>query len=209
MLTRTLAVAALLAPCACASVKVPLPAFGGGPEPEAALLTEHTALRAAADALSARVPQAAADARKGGLHRVVFGGRGDAERAAASAYLASLGDEAGVSRVLADADAVLAAGRAVAAAGMIGPQDAPSETDVALLEGAITDIQGTRRLLTTALRLLREEGGPVTKAEVRELGDAFVRAARQVGTAADMAAARTGEPAVVYADRPGALPAGY
>lgn len=193
---------------ACASVKVPLPSLGGG-EVSAGPITQHTALSEAAERLSRAVPQAAEDAKKGGLHRVVFGGRDDAERAAASAYLLGLGEDASAARVLADADAVLSAGRDLAVAGLLEPGDAASDADVDLLEAAIGEVQRSRRLLTTAMTLLREAGEPLTKSEVRELGDAFVQAARDIGTAADLAAARADEGAPRYADRPGAGTQGY
>ena len=192
---------AALALQACASVKVPMPSLGGGPEASVPI-QEHTALRQATDRLEAVVPVAARDARKGGLHTVVFGGRGDAERAAASAYLAGLPAPNRLGAVFAEAGHVLAAGREVAEAGMIGPTDAASETDLALLEGAITELQQARRLLTTSLKLLREDGAPVTKSEIRELGDAFVATARDIGAAADLAAARADDAAPRYADGP-------
>ena len=200
---KSLACASLCAALgACASVKVPLPGLGGAETVSAAPLTEHTALTDAANRLAASVPDSAATANKRGLHTVVFGGRGDAERAAASTYLTTLGPEATPARVLADAEAVLTAARDLAVAGLIEPGDAASDADVATLEGAIGQVQRSRRLLTTALKLLREEGEPLTKAEIRELGDAFVQAARDIGTAADLAAERGDERAPRYADRP-------
>ena len=194
---------------ACASVKVPLPGLGGGEVAADAPLIEHTVLSEAADRLAASVPDSAASANKRGLHTVVFGGRSDAERAAASAYLMALGSEATPARVLSDADAVLTAARDLAVAGLIEPGDAASDTDVATLEDAIGQVQRSRRLLTTALKLLREEGEPLTKAEIRELGDSFVQAARDIGTAADLALVRRDERAPRYADRPGVGTQGF
>lgn len=175
----------------------------------AAPLTEHTALREAADVLSATVPQNAATADKRGLHTVVFGGRDEAERAAASAYLIDLGPQARAETVFADAARVLAAGRMLASAGMTEPRAALSSGDVRLLEDAITEVQRSRRLLTTALKLLREDGAPLTKSEIRELGDGFVATARDIGEAADRAAARGDADLPIYADRPSVNLSGY
>ena len=190
----------------CASVKVSLPGVASAPKP--APVTEHTALRAAADKLSRTVPAASAGAERGGLHTVVWGGRDDAAREAARAYLAGLGPDADAARVLSDAEAVLAAGRDLAVTGLMGEDGQAADGDVALLEEAITQVQRSRRLTTTALKLLREEGAPLTKAEIRELGDAFVQTARDIGAAADLAAARD-DAAPRYADRPGAATEGY
>ena len=206
---RLVAMAALLAPCACASVKMPMPALGGGDSAaDAAPLTEHTALREAADRLDALVPDAADDAKRRGLQAVVLGGRGDAEKAAAGAYLAALGAEAGRARILADAEALLSVGRDVAAAGLAGSGIATTG-DIELLEASITDLQRCRRLMTTALHLLREDGAPLTKTEIRELGDRFVAVAREIGTSADLVAARADGGEAVYADRPTGAGAGY
>ena len=198
---------AALSMAACASVKVSVPGFAEAPPP--APLAEHTELRRAADTLARTVPEAAARADKAGLHTVVWGGRDDAERAAARAYLAGLGAGAGVARIHSDAEAVLAAGRDLAVTGLLEPGDHAAPGDVDLLEGAITQVQRSRRLMTTALKILREEGAPLTKAEIRELGDAFVQTARDIGAAADMAAAREDGAAPRYADRPGAGAQGY
>ena len=63
--------------------------------------------------------------------------------------------------------------------------------------------------MTTALHLLREDGEPLTKTEIRELGDRFVAVAREIGASADLVAARTDGGGAVYADRPGGAGAGY
>ena len=175
----------------CASVTVPLPKL----EREApATLTERSALRQAVTAVAAATPPAS---EADGLRLVVFGGRDDARDAVAARYLDTLspvGPAGGhAAAVMRDADEMLRRARAVAEAGR--PGATTSEHEVRLLEEAIADVQHARRVYVAALRRLREEGAPLTKAEIRSVNDAFVQSCRDIGAAADMVTARLGEPA--------------
>ena len=171
---------ALLAVPACASVKVAAPGLASPPP-----VTEKSALVEATQRLASVTPPAA---ERGGLTLVVLGGRGDAETAAARAYLDRMPTEARLGAVMSDVEETLRHARAVAEVGRPGPTG--SEREVALLEEAIGDVQNARRVYVAALRLLREEGVPLTRAEIREVNDALVQSCRDIGAAADMVSAR-------------------
>ena len=195
-------IAAALLP-GCASVKVAMP--GLTPAAPEVALSEKTGLVAAAERLAAATPPAAP---RDGLSLVVFGGRGDAEAEAARAYLSGLGADEPRAAVMADVAEVLRRARAVAEVGRPG-LDA-SEGEIAILERAITDVQHARRTYVAALTLLRDEGVPLTRAEIREVNDALVQACRDIGKAADMVSARLRTvPPVRVAETDGTVDAGY
>ena len=148
---------------ACASVKVAVPGLEAKPE---AAVTEKSALIEAAARLAAVTPPAT---EAGGLTLVVLGGRGDAETQAARVYLDALPTGSRLGALMADVDAVLTHARAVAEVGRPGPSS--SNEEVALLEAAISDVQHARRVYVAALRLLREEGVPLTRAEILLIAD--------------------------------------
>lgn len=196
-----------LAAQGCASVKVPLPAFGG--DAPAVVSQEREALRAATTELTAALPPETEETR--GLRLLVLGGRDDADAKLANAYLADLSGDDPLAAVLADVDDALSRGRRVAEIGRLASTAAqPSRDDVILLEEAITEIQRGRRAYGAVLRRLREEGVPLTRAELRAVEDAFVQTARDIGVAADLCAARADapHPAQMASDEPGAQP-GY
>ena len=165
---------------ACASVKVAAPGLASPPP-----VTQKSALVEATQRLASVTPPAA---ERGGLTLVVLGGRGDAEAAAARAYLDRMLTDARLGAVMGDVEETLRHARAVAEVGR--PGRVGSEQEVALLEGAIGDVQNARRVYVAALRLLREEGVPLTRAEIREVNDALVQSCRDIGAAADMVSAR-------------------
>jgi hypothetical protein len=171
----------------CASVTIDLPGRAG----EAAApqrVAEHEGLADASRALDAHLPEAASTGEVFG--RIVFGGRDAALREEASAYLAGLEGEP-LPALLADVDACLARGRAVAEAGRLAGQALhPTEGDVALLEAAVADLRRGRALYAEALKMLAEAGAPVEKADIRVVKDAFSQGAEDVGLAADLVAAR-------------------
>ena len=194
MIARTLLLGfAAASLCACASVKVPLPGLDTAKQAEAEPTQTRDELAEAATRLALAAPDGAPGGR--GLSLVVFGGRDDAEKADAAHYLSGLtapGDR--LDLVMDDVDHVLSLARQVAEAGR--PASAlPGDADVDLLEDAIKDVQRARRVYVAALKALRDEGTPLTKAEIREVGDAFVQSARDIGVAADLVAARLDAPA--------------
>ena len=182
----TLLSAALCALPSCASVTVATPGLRAEAPPS---VPDKTALVAATERLAAVAPPAA---ERGGLTLVVLGGRGDTEAQAARAYLDRMPEAARLGRVMADVQEVLAHARAVAEVGR--PGLGGSEGEVALLERAIGDVQHARRVYVAALRILREEGVPLTRAEIREVNDALVQSCRDIGAAADLVSARLRAP---------------
>ena len=188
---------------ACASVKVAMPGLDA-PSGDT-VVSEKTGLVNAAARLAAAAPPAAP---RDGLTLVVFGGRGDAEAEAARAYLATLDAEEPRAAVMADVEEMLRRARAVAEVGRPGPESTPQE--ITILERAISDVQHARRTYVAALTLLREEGAPLTRAEIREVNDALVQACRDIGSAADMVSARLrAVPPVRVAETDGTVDAGY
>lgn len=159
---------------------------GDAPDREAAM--ERAALIEAADALSQTKwpkPQQVSWASR--LTGVVGGDERISKSEAAAAYLAALGDAPGrTDSVFTDAGAHLAAaGELIEAAEIAAIAPRPAMADVAVIEGAISDLRQTRDIYVACLKELAKQGDAVASDDIRSLKTEFDSAIEEIGAVAD------------------------
>ncbi|NHK27828.1 hypothetical protein FF098_007940 [Parvularcula flava] len=186
---------------ACASVKIlpPETSVASSHQPASSGYSERQELVQAARQLeSTPWPEVTEASLTNRMVSVLFGreevSEGTSREEALDIYLASLNASPSnaPSTLMRHADNTLRAARKVAERGrMAATAINPSADDIAVLEEAIGDVRASRDMYIAALKRLKSDGHIVPDGDVAELQAAFSQTIRDIGSTADMVAARS------------------